>query len=272
MALPRLLQCTDVKYGKRVHVLPFSDTIEGVSGNLFDVYLKPYFQEAYRPVRKGDTFLARGGMRAVEFKVVDTDPADYCIVAPDTEIFCEGEPLNREDEEKLDEARPCAPAAALPEGTTTLRLSTGARGGAVRRASAPLQAQQAARRPVSCLGAPSAAFRSACPTERRLLALRRSATTMSAVSASRWRRFASSSSFPCGVLRSSKLYRSSTVLAYQRTAGRYAAHGLDSMWREQPDGDGGALRALVGGPFDFAWLICPLSVCAATRSCSRPSV
>ncbi len=33
-------QCTDVKYGKRIHVLPFDDTIEGVSGNLFDVFLK----------------------------------------------------------------------------------------------------------------------------------------------------------------------------------------------------------------------------------------
>jgi hypothetical protein len=33
---------------------------------------------------QGDTFLARGGMRSVEFKVVETDPAEYCIVAPDT--------------------------------------------------------------------------------------------------------------------------------------------------------------------------------------------
>lgn len=49
--------------------------------------------EAYRPVRKGDLFLVRGGMRSVEFKVVETDPPEYCIVAPDTEIFCEGEPL-----------------------------------------------------------------------------------------------------------------------------------------------------------------------------------
>eukprot|EP00879_Flechtneria_rotunda_P013669 GHRR01014279.1.p1 GENE.GHRR01014279.1~~GHRR01014279.1.p1 ORF type:complete len:331 (+),score=112.20 GHRR01014279.1:166-1158(+) len=96
-------QCTDVKYGKRVHVLPIDDTIEGITGNLFDVFLKPYFLEAYRPVRKGDTFLARGGMRSVEFKVVETDPAEYCIVAPDTEIFCEGDPIKREDEEKLDE-------------------------------------------------------------------------------------------------------------------------------------------------------------------------
>ncbi|EPT24478.1 transitional endoplasmic reticulum ATPase, putative, partial [Toxoplasma gondii ME49] len=37
-------------------------------GNLFDIYLKPYFMEAYRPVRKGDLFLVRGGFRPVEFK------------------------------------------------------------------------------------------------------------------------------------------------------------------------------------------------------------
>lgn len=41
---------------------------------------------AYRPVRKGDTFLVRGGMRTVEFKVVETDPSEYCIVAQDTVI------------------------------------------------------------------------------------------------------------------------------------------------------------------------------------------
>ncbi|KAJ0470100.1 Cell division cycle protein 48 [Helianthus annuus] len=62
-------QCADVKYGKRVHILPIDDTIEGVTGSLFDAYLKPYFLEAYRPVRKGDYFLVRGGMRSVEFKV-----------------------------------------------------------------------------------------------------------------------------------------------------------------------------------------------------------
>lgn len=33
-------------------MLPIDDTIEGITGNLFDVYLKPYFLEAYRPVRK----------------------------------------------------------------------------------------------------------------------------------------------------------------------------------------------------------------------------
>ncbi|KAL1925285.1 uncharacterized protein VTP21DRAFT_168 [Calcarisporiella thermophila] len=91
--------CPDIKYGKRVHVLPIDDTVEGVTGNLFEVYLKPYFLEAYRPVRKGDNFLVRGGMRAVEFKVVETDPPEYCIVAQDTVIHCEGDPIKREDEE-----------------------------------------------------------------------------------------------------------------------------------------------------------------------------
>ena len=38
-------------------------------GNLFEIYLKPYFMEAYRPVRKNDLFLVRGGFRPVEFKV-----------------------------------------------------------------------------------------------------------------------------------------------------------------------------------------------------------
>ncbi|KAK4356343.1 hypothetical protein RND71_025314 [Anisodus tanguticus] len=60
--------CPDVKYGKRVHILPIDNTIEA------------YSLEAYRPLRKGDNFLVRRGMRSVEFK-----------------------PVKREDEERLDE-------------------------------------------------------------------------------------------------------------------------------------------------------------------------
>uniref|UniRef100_UPI0037E6F842 transitional endoplasmic reticulum ATPase n=1 Tax=Semicossyphus pulcher TaxID=241346 RepID=UPI0037E6F842 len=92
--------CPDIKYGKKIHVLPIDDTIEGLTGNLFDVFLKPYFLEAYRPVHKDDIFLVRGSMRAIEFKVVETDPSPHCIVAPDTVIYCEGEPIKREDEEE----------------------------------------------------------------------------------------------------------------------------------------------------------------------------
>jgi len=36
-------QCPDVKYGKRVHILPIDDTIEGLTGNLFDAFLKREF-------------------------------------------------------------------------------------------------------------------------------------------------------------------------------------------------------------------------------------
>ncbi|KAJ7575427.1 cell division control protein 48 aaa family protein,putative [Mycena floridula] len=77
--------CQNIKYGKRVHILPFDDALEGLAGNVFEVFLKPYFLEAYRPVRKGDTFL--------------TDPAEFCIVAQDTVIHTEGDLVKREDEE-----------------------------------------------------------------------------------------------------------------------------------------------------------------------------
>ena len=70
----------------RNNILPSDDSIEGPSGNIFNVYLKPYFLKgtwffslsiviltswsliAYQPVHKGDTFLVCGGMRTVEFK------------------------------------------------------------------------------------------------------------------------------------------------------------------------------------------------------------
>merc|ERR1711912_49132 len=79
------------------------DTIEGITGNLFETYLKPYYLEAYRPCRQGDLFLVRGGFRPVEFKVVGVDPGEFVICAPDTVLHCEGEPVKREDEEKLDD-------------------------------------------------------------------------------------------------------------------------------------------------------------------------
>lgn len=39
-------QCPDVKYGRRVHILPIDDTVEGLTGNLFDVYLKRKYRVA----------------------------------------------------------------------------------------------------------------------------------------------------------------------------------------------------------------------------------
>ncbi len=39
----------------------------------------------------------------MEFKVVETDPSPVCIVAPETVIHCEGEPVVREEEERGDD-------------------------------------------------------------------------------------------------------------------------------------------------------------------------
>jgi len=44
--------CPNLQYGKRVHILPLDDTVEGLNGSLFDAYLKPYFKNSSRPVRK----------------------------------------------------------------------------------------------------------------------------------------------------------------------------------------------------------------------------
>jgi hypothetical protein len=39
--LVSVVTCPDVKFGKRIHVLPMADTIEGLQGNLFETFLKP---------------------------------------------------------------------------------------------------------------------------------------------------------------------------------------------------------------------------------------
>ena len=36
-------------------------------------------------------------------QVVGVDPGEFVIVAPDTVVHCEGEPVKREDEERLDD-------------------------------------------------------------------------------------------------------------------------------------------------------------------------
>ncbi|MCD7457058.1 AAA ATPase cdc48 [Datura stramonium] len=93
--------CSNIQYGKRIHLLPIDDTVEGLTGDLFESYLKPYFLDSYRPLRKGDIFNVRGGMRSVEFKVMETDPPECCIVTHETDIFVGDEPVKREDEDQL---------------------------------------------------------------------------------------------------------------------------------------------------------------------------
>nr|UXY86796.1 cell division control protein 48 [Cryptomonas paramecium] len=91
-----LTSFTGLKFGKKIHVLPFEDTIQGISEDLFQSYIKPYFLDAYRPVKKGDSFFIQMNQRPIQFKIVQTEPTDYCIVGPDTLVYCEGSPLKRE--------------------------------------------------------------------------------------------------------------------------------------------------------------------------------
>ncbi len=77
--------------------------------------------DVYRPVKVGDTFIARGCMRAVEFKVTSIDVAErdqifdegvsisasYCTVAPDTQLCYEGAPLERPVDDDVDSFENC---------------------------------------------------------------------------------------------------------------------------------------------------------------------
>jgi transitional endoplasmic reticulum ATPase len=65
--------------------------------------LIPYFKDAFRPIHKNDTFVVRGNFKAVEFKVVATEAGDFGIVAANTVLFTDGEPIKREDESKADD-------------------------------------------------------------------------------------------------------------------------------------------------------------------------
>lgn len=96
------------KFAKSVTVLPFRDTIEGMSGDLFEVFIKPYFAGKSVPIKVGDVFQTRGAMRTVEFKVVEIEFSDdtvseYCIINDETDIFCEGEALERKEDTRLDD-------------------------------------------------------------------------------------------------------------------------------------------------------------------------
>eukprot|EP00827_Trimyema_finlayi_P002146 TRINITY_DN202_c0_g1_i7.p1 TRINITY_DN202_c0_g1~~TRINITY_DN202_c0_g1_i7.p1 ORF type:complete len:797 (+),score=344.05 TRINITY_DN202_c0_g1_i7:70-2460(+) len=95
--------CSDCPNLTKIHILPMDDTIEGIQGDITQTHLIPYFRDAYRPLKKDDHFIVRGGFKSIEFKVVATEPGDYGLVLPNTVLYTEGEPIKREDEEKLDE-------------------------------------------------------------------------------------------------------------------------------------------------------------------------
>jgi transitional endoplasmic reticulum ATPase len=87
----------------KIHILPFDDSVEGITGDLTQTYLIPYFKDAFRPIHKGDNFIVRGNFRAVEFKVVACEPSEFGIVNASTILFTEGEPIKRSDEESAND-------------------------------------------------------------------------------------------------------------------------------------------------------------------------
>jgi transitional endoplasmic reticulum ATPase len=64
-----------------------------------EVYLTPYFGKHYPPAHEGDAYIVLAAMHAVAFKIIETDPNPYCIVASGTDISCEDDPIKREKEE-----------------------------------------------------------------------------------------------------------------------------------------------------------------------------
>jgi len=88
---------------KKVQILPYKDSIEGLTGNITQIYLIPYLKDANRPLHTGDTFIVRGNFRPVEFKVVSAEPGNFGIFAADTLLYAEGDPINREEEDKVND-------------------------------------------------------------------------------------------------------------------------------------------------------------------------
>jgi len=83
----------------KVDIRAFDDTIEGVTGDITQTFLAPYFKDAFRPLHKGDCFTVRGNFKAVEFKVFETEPKEFGIYASNTVLFAQGEPYKREDDD-----------------------------------------------------------------------------------------------------------------------------------------------------------------------------
>lgn len=88
---------------RRVEILPIADTVEGLSGNLHDMFLVPYFSTFLKPVHEGDIFSVNRANTTVDFQVVKCEPEMYGIVNQETELFSTGEPVDREDAEGADE-------------------------------------------------------------------------------------------------------------------------------------------------------------------------
>jgi len=66
-----------------------------INCSIYEAFIAPYFQDAYRPVRQGDIFIACNGIRQIKFKIIQVDPLEFGIIAQDTVIYYKGEAIWR---------------------------------------------------------------------------------------------------------------------------------------------------------------------------------
>ncbi|CUV04137.1 unnamed protein product [Cryptosporidium hominis] len=74
---------------KRIHVMPFSDTLpQTYSFDIFQDYLKPFLSRyTFHPFSEGESFTYNG----VQFKIIATDPAGVkARIGDNTTIYCQG--------------------------------------------------------------------------------------------------------------------------------------------------------------------------------------
>ena len=108
----KVVPAPDVKFGKNVLILPYQESLEsadvesGEEANIFDDYLRPYFEGKFRTMYRGDSFSIDGPLGVLEFQCVEIDTVEVdgdssCVVVDDTVIECDGEGIER-DESDLD--------------------------------------------------------------------------------------------------------------------------------------------------------------------------
>lgn len=110
-----VMSAPNVKFGKAILVLPTAESLKSAgaedadSATLFDNYLKPYFQGKFRALHRGDFFHINGPLGELEFSCVEIDSVDVdgdttCIVVDETVIEYEGEPIQADEADDLENA------------------------------------------------------------------------------------------------------------------------------------------------------------------------
>lgn len=104
----------NIKFASSVQILPFHDTITNLKGDIFEDFVKPHFVNKFRPLCLTDTFpITNEAGQTIDFKVTEitlgddvdssADGGNFCIVGPDTDLFCDGQALARDEDDILNE-------------------------------------------------------------------------------------------------------------------------------------------------------------------------